>query len=252
MYKKQRVNLENIDYLNKGDKDKDYLFFLHGFGYSPYRYNSLLEELATDYEVIAPKIYGTNNLDYHPVTINEYAHLTLDFIDSFKENKPRHVVGHSLGATSGLIAASKDKEITDVIAINPMMGIDYGLYGLTVRRIKIFFKELFGVKGEIGSTKFALKTAIPYLTYLLKDPKSSKQIIKEITKYENIGFTVEQPALILYGEDDEYYNLASKNSHKLKTIAPDLELITLRNKHHNWPIFSPKKTKIYIDDFIKK
>ena len=140
MKRKEIIGHRMIEFEHKGNSE-DQIFFLHGFGYQNKWYDELTDELSKKYEVIVPNMYGLNIFPDQPTTIDQYVDITLELSSKFKRRN-QHFVGHSLGATVALLSASKNKEIKDVIAISPMMKINYKHLGFTLKYInKNYEKE---------------------------------------------------------------------------------------------------------------
>lgn len=108
------------------------VFLIHGLGEHSGRYNDVAKMLALNgYNVFAPDLRGhgkTSGKRGHVLSFSEYiddiAEFSQNVIGDNLKNKPRFVLGHSMG---GLIAflytVSNQSSISGLILSNPLMGI---------------------------------------------------------------------------------------------------------------------------------
>tara|TARA_Y100000034_G_scaffold115112_1_gene151949 strand:- start:1103 stop:1876 length:774 start_codon:yes stop_codon:yes gene_type:complete len=248
-YKIEQFGPLQVKYLHKDNFGGEPLVFLHGYGVPPKHYEHFLDKLATNYEVIAPVAYGINCFKSQPSSIDEYAELTSEFSRKVFRGKA-HFVGHSLGGSIAIVSSSHNKDISDIVAINPLLPIDYSVWGFSIRALYKGNREILGIDGEKSSTKFGLVIPIPFGINLVKDLGSSYKLIRDICDFNYEGIKIEQPTLFLYGEDDEYFRLHEKNEDLLKKTASNGRVKRIPKRNHDWPIFNPDQASEEVNQFI--
>ncbi len=247
-YRTQKAGKENIRYLHQGSGEP--LFFLHGFGFRPSYYLPLLNLLAERFEIISPAMYGINYLNGQPVTIDEYADLTLSFCSSLKVDY-HCVTGHSLGGAVAFRIADKVSEQFCLIGINPVLPVDYGILGFTVRTIYKNLRESLGIAGGLKAMLFGNSILVSSLFNLLKDKGSSIDIVSDIRSFTYHTLQVTQPTLILYGERDEFFTLDEKITGQIKGAFKKATIKRLGKMNHDWLIFYPELAVREINGFVR-
>jgi len=255
-YRRIDIGGNSIRFFHKGNADKQ-LVFLHGLGVPPERYEGLLHRLAKDHEVIAPNLYGTTRLRPQPTTIDEYTDLTKAFCKKVA-NRPS-LVGHSIGGAIALHLAPTYPNIRSIVAINPLFPVTYWENGFIMRFIYKTLREVIGVPGENNSTGFGLTIPLALVADSIRDPSASSKLTTSICNFVYSG-EVTQPTLILYGEDDEYFDWGETPykgylrgiEGRVKGIAPMAEIVPLKNRNHDWLIFSPRRAASEITRFIEE
>jgi len=247
-YRTQKVGQEKIRYLYKGSGEP--LVFLHGFGGKPSYYLSLLNLLAENFEIIAPEMYGINCLNKQPTSIDEYAELTLGFCSSLGVEY-HCMVGHSMGGTVAFRIGNNLSEKFYLISVNPVLPVDYGLLGFTVKATYKHIVESVGITGGLRAVLFANTNALPVTFNLLRNMGASIETIWDVCnfKYQNIHVT--QPTLILYGEKDEFFDLDEKVEEQIKGSFDQLTIKRLSKLNHDWLIFHPKLAAHKISEFVR-
>jgi len=223
------------------------LAFLHGFGTPPSNYEEFINELARTNEVVAPVAYGINYLKPQPANIDEYAEITAEF--TYRLGISR-LAGHSLGATVALAAGSRYSCISDLIAINPILPVSYSIPGFAVRAVHKTNREIWGLEGELSSRGFGLSVSAQFMANLLRKPLSSYRIIKDICMFDYSHVQVTQPALVLYGEDDEYFKMDDANEKTLRNAVHRVLIKRIPERNHDWPVFNPRQASGEINNFL--
>jgi pimeloyl-ACP methyl ester carboxylesterase len=239
--KTELLGSRRIPYLHGGEGET--LFYLHGLGLHPRYSRRTLERLAEDFEVVAPVMYGVNCLSAQPTSVDEYAELTSEFERRFEA---RHVVGHSLGASVG-ITAFGEGNVEHIVAINPMMPVDYGVSGFLMRATKKWWKELQGM-GEAGSTQFAVRILLPFAANTVRALPTNLRLAANLQRFGYNGVKAQVPTRVLYGEDDEYFDLDERSRELFERMG--VEVRTLPGHNHDWPLFSPNRTAAEVNEFV--
>jgi len=245
-YRTQKVGQENIRYLHKGRGNP--LVFLHGFGGRPSYYLSLLNLLSENFEIIAPEVYGINYLKQQPISINEYAELTLGFCSSLGVDH-HCMVGHSMG---GAVAFRIGNNVSDhfyLIGINPVLPVDYGLLGFTARATYKSIRESLGITGGLRAILLGNTVPIPAILNLLRNMGASIDAVSDICNLTYQNMNVTQPTLILYGEKDEFFILDEGITRQIKDSFDRVTIKRLSKLNHDWLIFYPELAAQEISNF---
>lgn len=229
------------------------IFFLHGLGYKPDYYETLLEKLSEFHEVFAPHAYGLNRLNPQPTTIEQYAEFSLEFSQRMHPGAKVHYIGHSLGGGVAIAAASESSDISDVVALSPLLPVKFGPFGFVPRAVHKRLIELSGISSEEGesSRAFAASITPEYLANILRNIKSSYALINSICGFQYQNVSVSQPLLVLQADEDEFFTLTERNRILLIDIAKNVEIRTLKNKNHDWPILWPQQAYEEAMSFIE-
>ena len=247
-YRTQKVGKETIRYLHQGSGEP--LVFLHGFGFRPSYYLPLLNLLAEHFEIIAPAMYGINYLSGQPVTIDEYADLTLSFCSSLKVEY-HCVAGHSLGGAVAFKIGDKVSGHFHLIGINPLLPVDYGIIGFALRALYKNIREALGITGGMRAVLFGNTILLSSLFNLIKDRGSSIDLVSDIRSFTYHTMQVTQPTLILYGERDELFTLDEKITGQIKGAFKKATIKRLGKMNHDWLIFYPELAVREINDFAR-
>jgi pimeloyl-ACP methyl ester carboxylesterase len=250
-----KIGSRQIKYCHLGQGNAETIFFMHGFGAMPEAYGTLLCSLSSKYEVIAPLMYGRNYFSIQPTTLEQYKELSHDFISSFKVSKS-HLVGHSMGGGIAFMLASSTNIAKSVVGLSPLLPVSYGFVNFSLRHFLIRFNQFSlragdNLEEKLKAQKYAVLNFFPYLFNLNKKPFQTISLIKSISKFSlnNLNFSV--PTLILYPERDEFFSLSSENKNKMQQVMKNLQLKTLPQKIHEWPMFDHQRCEQEIITFIK-
>lgn len=263
-----------------------HLHFAHANGYPPGAYRVLLEQLARDYHVVAmyqrPLWTGSQ-----PEELTDWRLLAQD-LDQFleQENMTRTAaVGHSMGATNSLrLAIQKPERFTALVLLDPVifpawmsplwqvvmkLGLGPKLHPLaanTLRRRRSFdsqqamfdhyrAKPIFGrIQDEsLLAYTHALSRITPeghvvlayspeweahiYLTGSLADMDIWQGVRKLCV-----------PTLILRGQETDTF--LELTAHRLKKVAPQIEIKSIPETGHLLPLEKPQVVANIILDFL--
>ena len=144
LYKTIEINGQTIFYREAGQGNKPTLLFLHGFPSSSRMWQPLLEELSSDYHVIAPDYIGFGHSSQPPVNRFEYTFDNLArYLDAFitKLDLKRFVlVQQDYGGPIGMRIAEKNPEKIQAIIIQNAVSHKEGLSPLWDTR-KAFWED---------------------------------------------------------------------------------------------------------------
>ncbi len=214
--------------------------YLHGFGAFPDFYTNLFENLSGDHIMIAPKLCGMNYFKNQPVTIEQYTDIALEL--SHTLGLENHLMGgHSMGAIVSLSATGETDNIKAVVAMNPAIPVEYNMFS----KEYAFFE--FGVRGlhicanEIAyiakhkESKFSAEQSLNFMKNFLSDMPANIKLGAHMGRFQWSDLKkFKQPALLLFGTSDEFFTLDEKMQQEIKEKYPNIEIVLLNNRTHNW------------------
>ncbi len=252
---REKTNFGYINYLHLKPRVElgEPIFFLHGLGYNPQYYEKFLEKLAQTNEVFAPHAYGINKLNPQPTTIEQYVEFSLEFSQRMHPGVKVHYIGHSLGGGVAIASGSQSSDITDVVALSPILPVKFSPLGFIPLASYKRVRELLGISSEESesSRKFAAEMTPEYIANILKDIKNSYRLISSICSFEYQNVSLSQPLLILQADNDEFFKMGKEDENLMRRISESVEIKTLRDKNHDWPILWPTLAYEEAISFIK-
>jgi pimeloyl-ACP methyl ester carboxylesterase len=233
------------------------LVFLHGFPEFHYGWNKVMDELATEFRLVAPDQRGYNLSD-KPEAIEAYALplLVEDILTLLPLISPDPVilVAHDWGGPVGwLVAHTPDAHLRGFVSTNgphPMrfaeliandpeqqaasayMGIFRSPLGeqmmtadsLTAQFSGILSEEEMSIYQEAWSQPGAITGGLNWYRANDLDPEAVGPI------FANYAPTLSVPAVVMWGLDDEF--VLAMNAEGLESYAPDLEVLTYEGVDH--------------------
>jgi pimeloyl-ACP methyl ester carboxylesterase len=201
------------------------IIFLPGFNMRIKDYTPFLSEIKNK------KIYVIGAFESRPriKKIEDYIELLEKTISQFKIKK-FYLIGHSLGGGTAMKADEKIKP-EKILAINPLLEVDYKYSGYIKRFFKMAKTKLF--KRFLLNSAFAIRAifnAYP-LHKLLKDIENFK--LKKINT----------PTLILIAKKDEFFSTKNIQKQKFKNLT----IKKTNGRHFNLVTLHKKIAKLSID-----
>lgn len=228
-----------IRYVDEGEGEP--LFFIHGWGVSPFIYQRTIYELGKKYRVIAPYLRESNTGDaYDEVKslIDELAFT--NFV----------LVAHS---SSGIIAVQLAyrlaKRIRALILVGTMGVRSQQPFAQVMKNWLLHIKNFsFGSQKE--EKVFLLKLTFNFIEQIVLFPRSFFRETKYVLTQDvtDLFASLELPILLIWAKDDKLVPLrigeamVSVNKHaKLKIV----------DGGHNWLKLRPQALLQYIEEFTK-
>ena len=261
--------------------------FLHANGFCAGTYSPFIQYLIGDYHMFASDVRGHGGSDQPSIKRIRHWNIFAEDLKILIEqimSPPIIAMGHSLGAMTTYIAASKYRELfAGIILLDPPMLPRWTLWSIAVMRVLGFRgniplarkarrrRKLFNGKKEAlkrfisgrGIFKTWSKEFVEaYLecgllekdseTAILKcDPELEAQIFESIPlnawKY---GRKIDCPVLAIRGAQSDVF--AAESAERLKRVVPDYELITVPEAGHFVPMEKPHECAYIIADFVQR
>jgi len=215
------------------------IMFLHGFGLSPYIFESLIKKLAENYLVIAPFLSeGWRKTETGKIAdSDELIDVLEELVTSLGIDKTI-VIGYSIGGLFASHFASKYGKRTEMLVI-----VD----GLTSFSDMNPLKIAYRVFSEV--TKDALvqkKLSLALVIY--RDVIKNFVLYPHVLKNQAIFFTKARPVeqlsafkgkiLLFWGGKDRA--LPYQIAQEYKKIIKNITLNIIKSKGHDWFIFNPE------------
>jgi pimeloyl-ACP methyl ester carboxylesterase len=119
-FKTAKVGALDIFYREAGDKDKPTILLLHGFPSSSHMYRDLINDLSSDYHLIAPDYPGFGQSSFPPPSAYTYSFdnlaLTINHFIDVLELKKFSLYVQDYGGPVGLRIATQRPEIDSGIS----------------------------------------------------------------------------------------------------------------------------------------
>ena len=259
--------------------------FIHGNGFPPLTYKSLLTELSNTLDITSMLLRPHWKKTTSPHKLENWSLFVDDFIQHAKEQKIKNSIGigHSIGGNIVLKAAMKNQEIfKSVVLLDPTIFAPSIIY--TWKFLSLFPKVLenfpFAKAARYRKTSYISKEEI-FISYRkkdifknIKDKQLNEYIdsifIKSESKYElNFSKVWEEHIFLKSVYDDMYiWRNLSKIKIPILIIKPDLnpvfrlnavrkisknkniKVVTLKDSSHLFPLEKYKETTDIISDFL--
>lgn len=247
-YREITLSGQTIKY-HHSDNGKEPLLFLHGLGSKPeHYYRGTVKKLAKDFDLIAPIMYAINEFKPQPTTIEEYIDMTKEFCEKVGVGE-HYITGHCIGASIG-VAAAQDLRSKGVIALSPVMPVDFGFFGYVLRAFVLEYNAIRGGnRGGKEAMKYAFKVLGPFMGNMWKKPYHSMKVLKDLSNFDYEGVSIDVPTIAFYPEGDEFYNLQEEI---LQGTASNLEIKRLDGKRytHNWAMWYAGTVARHVKNFV--
>lgn len=238
-----RIRGISVRYLDIGQGDP--LIFFHGSGLDARSHLPLLEILSKHYRVIAPDLpgFGRSETPEKDWSLREYGQFFHEFLEKIKITKPI-LLGFSLGGGVALDLASRTRNISKVIAIDP------AAIPLSLPFRTLVFKavtESMHVSDIKSSAKLSYRIILNLLRNPFRTPGAYRNIRTSLEHGCGKPESISAPALILWGTED--WILPPEHGKLLHKKIPHATLEYVRG-HHNWCIFEPERAARRIREFL--
>lgn len=268
---------EEIAYVDEGSGDET-IVLVHGLGSYLRAWEKVVNGLKNDYRVIAIDLpgYGKSSKQPHDGSMSHYATVIAGFMNAL-DLETITLGGHSMGGQISMVAALQyPQKINKLILASPA-GFERFNEGE-----KQWFRDVMSLRGVKLTTADAIKSNAAYNFYNM--PADAEFIItdrlamRSATDFDNYCYTVaqsvagmvnepvidklhqiKQPALILFGENDNLIPNRYLNPGTTLDIAetgheklPDSRLKMIPKCGHFAPFEKPEAVNEAIRDFMKE
>jgi pimeloyl-ACP methyl ester carboxylesterase len=221
----------------------------------------LLKRISKNSVVVAPEIVGINRYFPQPKTIDEYTDMHLEFFEeleysdcngfeSLKGFKPEFLVGHSLGGAIAM-AMSEVIKVKGIVAINPVMPVDYGPLEIVRRGLSVGYHAMGKKK-----TGFHPSMIPGYLVNIAAGVRAVPLILSDICTYnfdhsDGTALKVRTPTMIIFSKKDQLFG-ESLTEDVMKRIDKSFRNyeIVCNSFEHDYPLEHPSHAANLVLEWI--
>jgi pimeloyl-ACP methyl ester carboxylesterase len=216
-----------------GDKNKKPAVFLHGYGAHPKLYENFVNQLAQDYYVYVPEIFGLEGICRRD--FDENMRVLGGFMHEHKLGQST-VIGHSYGALAALHLAAEFPKLRQSIAVNPLLP---ALFNTTKLRLQLsnLQRDLGYATGELRGMLTNPQVGLTYGRNVFSDPVGYVQGAFKAIASSLPEKRSEVPVEILYADLDTLFHIEDTDLDKWRQILPNLKFTSIPDYSHNWLIY---------------
>lgn len=223
MFKYQNIN---INYQELGDKEKEAIIFLHGWGQNIAMMEPLAKPLAKTNHIIIIDLPGFGDSDEPQTTwtLEDYTIMLNSLLEKLKIKKPS-LVGHSFGGKIALLYASKYPVKKLVLLASP--------YKVKQEKLSFKVRTLKKLKNVPGLNKIAdkMKKHFGSTDYKQASPMMRDILVQHVnTDLTNEASKIKCPTLIIWGTKDEAVPVS--DAYELERLIKDSGTVIYDNCTH--------------------
>ena len=221
-----KINDVDVNYVNYGNKEKDTVVYLHGWGQNIEMMKPVGDKLSKDNRVIILDLpgFGKSDEPLEEIGIYDYCSILEEFLNELKIKNPI-LMGHSFGGRISIIYASRN-DVKKLILFGSPCIRKNKKPSLKERTLKSIIK-LPGMKsiGEYAKKHIGSR-----------DYKAASDIMRKVlvnTVNEDLSECakkIKAPTLLMWGEYDQEASV--EEAKELEGIIPDAGLIVFPNSTH--------------------
>lgn len=225
MFKK--INNVNLNYINYGDKKKDTIVFLHGWGQNIEMMKPIADPFAKDFNIIIVDLpgHGNSTEPTYAWELYDFVSCIHELLEDLKIKNPPILVGHSFGGKISLLYASTYEVKKLVLFGSP--------FKKEIKKPTLKQKVLKQLKKVPGLNKFEdfAKQHIGSTDY-----RNASKIMREVlVNHVNNDITenvkkIKCPTLIVWGTNDEAVPL--DDAYKLESLIRDSGVVVYEGCTH--------------------
>ena len=224
MYK--TINNVNLNYINYGNKQKDTIVFLHGWGQNIEMMRPIADPFQKDFNIIIVDLpgHGQSSEPTYGYTVYDYFEIVDELLRKLKIKNPI-MIGHSFGGRISIIYAAK-KGVEKLVLLASPFKRSVKKNTFKIKLLKFLkkvpvVKELESyMKTKIGSRDY--RNATPIMRLILVNT-----VNEDLTEYLK---QIESPTLLIWGDLDTEAPL--EDAKYAETIMKDAGLIIYQGATH--------------------
>lgn len=239
-----KIDEINLNYLDFGQKDKDSIVLLHGWGQNIQMMQMLGEPFKNEYRIIIIDFpgFGLSEEPKEAMGVDDYTKIVEKLLENLNVSNPI-LIGHSFGGRVSVKFASRN-EVKKVVLLSPALR-GHDKKGLKTKILKNL-KKVPGIKNLEGWAKNHIGS---------RDYKSASPIMKEVlvkTVNEDLSLDAKKinaPVIIIYGDKDS--EVPEEDIKEYERLIPDCGLIVYDGCTHYAYLERVNQTINIIRSFIK-
>lgn len=238
------INGLDINYIDFGNKKKDAIVLLHGWGQNIEMMQMLGEPFKQDYRIIIVDFpgFGLSPEPSQVMDVSDYTTLIEELLKKLNVTNPI-LIGHSFGGRVSVKFASRNK-VKKVILLSPALR-GHDKKGLKTKVLK-FLKKVPGIKNLEGWAKNHIGS---------RDYKAASPIMKEVlvkTVNEDLSLDAKKinaPVVLIYGDLDS--EVPMEDIKEYERLIKDCGLILYEGCSHYAYLERLNQTISIINNFIR-
>lgn len=238
------INGLDINYIDFGNKKKDAIVLLHGWGQNIEMMQMLGEPFKQDYRIIIVDFpgFGLSPEPSKVMDVSDYTTLIEELLKKLNVTNPI-LIGHSFGGRVSVKFASRNK-VKKVILLSPALR-GHDKKGLKTKVLK-FLKKVPGIKNLEGWAKNHIGS---------RDYKAASPIMKEVlvkTVNEDLSLDAKKinaPVVLIYGDLDS--EVPMEDIKEYERLIKDCGLILYEGCSHYAYLERLNQTISIINNFIR-
>lgn len=233
-----------VNYLDYGNKDKDAIVLLHGWGQNIEMMQMLGEPFKNEYRIIIVDFpgFGKSSEPKIAMGVDGYTTVIEKLLDKLNVKNPI-LIGHSFGGRVSVKFASRNK-VKKVILLSPALR-SHDKKGIRAKALK-FMKKVPVIKNLEGWAKNHIGS---------RDYKAASPVMKQVlvmTVKEDLSLDAKKitaPVILIYGSLDS--EVPEEDTKEYERLIPDCGLILYEGCTHYAYLERLGQTISIIKNFIK-
>lgn len=242
------MDIKDINFLDYGERDKQAIVLLHGWGQNTEMMDMLGRPFMEKYRIINIDLpgFGLSKEPPEPWGVEQYTDMVYKILSSLKVDKPI-LIGHSFGGRIAICYAAKYESAKVVLLSAPF-------------RPKGTKNTKTSIKVKIYKTVKKIKFLKGFSEYLRnkwgsEDYKNASDINRgSLVKVVNEDLTpfakeINVPVLLIYGKEDP--DVLIDEARALEKIIPDCGLVEYERCHHYAYLEKLNDTILVLNNFFE-
>lgn len=235
----------NIHYKDFGDKSKDAIVFLHGWGQNIQMMEPIAKPLEKTNRIIIIDLpgFGESEEPKYVWTLEEFAEMVHALLEKLNVKNP-YLVGHSFGGKISIIYTSKYDVNRLVLLSSP--------YKVKIKKVSTKVKILKALKKVpgLGTLAEVAKKHMGSTDYKNASPMMRDILVKHVnTDLTDIVKTIKVPTFIIWGDNDTAVDV--EDAYELEELLQDAGLVVYEGCTHYAYLERAGQTINILKEFFK-
>lgn len=235
----------NIHYKDFGDKSKDAIVFLHGWGQNIQMMEPIAKPLDKTNRIIIIDLpgFGESEEPKYVWTLEEFAEMVHALLEKLNVKNP-YLVGHSFGGKISILYTSKYDVNRLVLLSSP--------YKVKIKKVSTKVKILKALKKVpgLGALAEVAKKHMGSTDYKNASPMMRDILVKHVnTDLTDIVKTIKVPTFIIWGDNDTAVDV--EDAYELEELLQDAGLVVYEGCTHYAYLERAGQTINILKEFFK-
>lgn len=235
----------NIHYKDFGDKSKDAIVFLHGWGQNIQMMEPIAKPLEKTNRIIIIDLpgFGESEEPKYVWTLEDFAEMVHALLEKLNVKNP-YLVGHSFGGKISILYTSKYDVNRLVLLSSP--------YKVKIKKVSTKVKILKALKKVpgLGALAEVAKKHMGSTDYKNASPMMRDILVKHVnTDLTDIVKTIKVPTFIIWGDNDTAVDV--EDAYELEELLQDAGLVVYEGCTHYAYLERAGQTINILKEFFK-